>query len=90
MNPPEKFLIAMILVGYGAAEIMLAQHGATALEMGAALVVAVVLLLYVYLKSRRGAAAGPDAASACSSCSSSSCSSCASGPGNQAPRTPQR
>ena len=82
MNTPEKFLIAMILVGYVAAEAMLAQHGGTALEMAAALVFAALLILYVFLTARRAARAaaqGVDGAG-CSGCTTSSCGGCASAP----------
>ncbi len=82
MNTPEKFLIAMILVGYVAAEVMLAQHGATTLEMAAALVFAALLVLYVYLTARRAGreVAQEQGTDGCSHCAAPSCGNCASTP----------
>ncbi len=75
MNLPEKFAVALIVVGYSAAELMLLQHGASVLDMGAALLIAAALLLAVF----RRAAGGADRATstACGDCAATSCSTCA-------------
>ena len=80
MNPPEKFLIAMIVIGYAAAELMLLQHGASVVELGGVLLVGAALLAYVYLRARRAARAAASRDGACASCSSGACDSCASAP----------
>ncbi len=80
MNPPEKFLIAMIVIGYAAAELMLLQHGASVTELGGVLLVGVALVAYVLMRARRAARAAAQRDGGCASCSSSACASCASAP----------
>ena len=80
MNPPEKFLIAMIVIGYAAAELMLLQHGASVAELGGVLLVGAVLVGYVFMRARRAARAAAQRDGGCASCSSSACASCASAP----------
>lgn len=77
MNPPEKFLIAMIVIGYAAAELMLLQHGGSVPEMAGALLVGAALVGYVLLRAKRATRAAAARDGGCSSCASTSCASCA-------------
>ena len=80
MHPPEKFLIAMIVIGYAAAELMLLQHGAGVGELAGVLLVGAALVGYVFLRAKRAARAAAQSGGACTSCASSSCAACASAP----------